>query len=206
MEMFKDSDFAIFQIDGLKPRMAAIRAEIQPSFQAIMDTVKPMVEAATGHVAYVHIAQHRMRTKYAPDITWSAISLNKRGYKNEPHFQLGILDEYVFMYLSVIDHPAGYAEMADAMLADLAELRRLGDDFVFSKDHMAAGYESIQSESLSAAIERLKNVKAGELMIGRVISRESPIWKANPLAYIQETFTILMPLYLTDLAKHGALN
>jgi uncharacterized protein YktB (UPF0637 family) len=37
----------------------------------------------------LYIAQHRRRTRYAPENTWSAISDNKRGYKSQAHLQLG---------------------------------------------------------------------------------------------------------------------
>ncbi len=48
-----------------------------------------------GTELFVHIAQHRRRTVYPPENTWSALSPNKRGYKMQPHFQLGIWGDYV---------------------------------------------------------------------------------------------------------------
>ena len=57
------------------------------------------------HSFYLHIAQHRRRSVYPPEETWAAFGPNKRGYKMDAHFQIGITREYAFVWLSVIDQP-----------------------------------------------------------------------------------------------------
>lgn len=190
MTCFNDQSFEVFDVAGLDERMTAIRATIQPVFADIMAEVSAKLSAQVGYETYVHIAQHRRRTKYAPENTWSAISDNKRGYKSQAHLQLGIWGDYVFMYLSIIDNPAKREVYANDLLAH----HEFPVDFVYSLDHTQPTYYSV-SEGLEAGLQRLHDVKKGEFEIGRVIPRDSVIWQADPRGYILETFDLLMPLY-----------
>ncbi|ETD03748.1 hypothetical protein N568_0111695 [Lactococcus garvieae TRF1] len=105
--MFRKESFEIFDIEGLEMRMQGVRAEIQPIFMEIGEQLKERIsQAFPEQEFYLHIAQHRRRTSNAPENTWSAIGTQKRGYKMEPHFQLGIWQDYVFLYLSIIVSPA----------------------------------------------------------------------------------------------------
>lgn len=190
MTCFNDQSFEVFDVAGLDERMTAIRATIQPVFADIMAEVSAKLSAQVGYETYVHIAQHRRRTKYAPENTWSAISDNKRGYKSQAHLQLGIWGDYVFMYLSIIDNPAKREVYANDLLAH----HEFPADFVYSLDHTQPTYYPVP-EGLEAGLQRLRDVKKGEFEIGRVIPRDSVIWQADPRGYILETFDLLMPLY-----------
>jgi uncharacterized protein YktB (UPF0637 family) len=190
MKLFEDSSFDVFEVAGLDARMAAIRAQIQPIFADVMSEVSRRLTAFTGHETFVHIAQHRRRTKYAPENTWSAISDNKRGYKSQAHLQLGIWSDYVFMYLSIIDNPAKRVAYADYLAAH----HDFPDDFVYSLDHTQPDYFTV-SQGLEAGIQRLHDVKKGEFEVGRIIARKSDIWQGDSEAYILETFEHLFPLY-----------
>ncbi|MDR0922094.1 MAG: DUF1054 domain-containing protein [Lactobacillales bacterium] len=197
MKMFKDSDFDIFKVEGLEPRMVEIRAHIQPIFQELDDYFAEKIQAEIGEATFVHIAQHRRRTAYAPENTWSAISLQKRGYKMEPHFQLGIWGEYVFMYLSVIDQPKGKVAIAESWLAHLDDFSKLSTDFVFSKDHTVPDYFPATSEEVEKALTRLRDVKKGEFEIGRVIPRGAEIFQTPEKArnFMWETYKQLLSIY-----------
>ena len=190
VKVFNDDSFKVFDVEGLDERMVAIRANIQPIFADIMTEVSTRLSAFVGHETFVHIAQHRRRTRYAPENTWSAISDSKRGYKSQAHLQLGIWDNYVFMYLSIIDNPAKREQYAD----DLAKHHDFPEDFVYSLDHTKPEFFSV-TEGLEKGIQRLHDVKKGEFEIGCIISRESTIWQEAPQAYILETFEALFPLY-----------
>ncbi|MGO2384502.1 MAG: DUF1054 domain-containing protein [Pseudolactococcus laudensis] len=190
MKCFNEESFKVFDDEGLDERMVAIRANIQPIFAEIMAEVSARLSDDVGHETFVHIAQHRRRTRYAPENTWSAISDNKRGYKSQAHLQLGIWDNYVFMYLSIIDNPAKREQYADY----LAEHHDFPDDFVYSLDHTKPEFFSV-TEGLEKGIQRLHDVKKGEFEVGRIISRDSKIWQEDPQTYILETFEALFPFY-----------
>lgn len=190
--MFRKESFEIFDIEGLEMRMQGVRAEIQPIFMEIGEQLKERIsQAFPEQEFYLHIAQHRRRTSNAPENTWSAIGTQKRGYKMEPHFQLGIWQDYVFLYLSIIDQPKGQVEYAQKLSSALS----LPKDFVLSKDH--TGSEFYESSQLEEFVTRLKNVKKSELEMGRV-------WKAERfdgqqddviLQEMLETIDDLLPIY-----------
>ena len=190
--MFRKESFEIFDIEGLEMRMQGVRAEIQPIFMEIGEQLKERIsQAFPEQEFYLHIAQHRRRTSNAPENTWSAIGTQKRGYKMEPHFQLGIWQDYVFLYLSIIDQPKGQVEYAQKLSSALS----LPKVFVLSKDHTRS--EFYESSQLEEFVTRLKNVKKSELEMGRV-------WKAERfdgqqddviLQEMLETIDDLLPIY-----------
>lgn len=194
--MFTEKSFAVFEIEGLDERMAAIRAEIQPIFQELNEYFKEKLAPEMNDELFIHIAQHRRRSVHPPENTWSAISRKKRGYKMEAHFQLGIFPEYVFMWLSLIDQPKGKEEMAERLLEHPEWWNNLPEDMVINTDHTICAYEPLTTESMEKALQRLKKVKKSELQIGRVIPKESSLWQ-NPdqaQAYMLETYHLLLEM------------
>lgn len=195
--MFTKASFQVFEEETLDGRMEAIRGKIQPIFQELEDSFKSELEKELHTELFVHIAQHRRRTVYPPANTWSAISQQKRGYKMEPHFQLGIWPEYVFMWLSIIDQPKGKEDMGRTLLANLSLFEELPQDFVISQDHTAADYQKMTTEELEKTLRRLIKVKKSELQIGRVIKKDSLKWQ-DPTScwdYMMETYRLLVPIY-----------
>lgn len=195
--MFNQSSFDIFSINGLEPRMAAIREEIQPIFQRVGEVLEERIAVSTGKPCYLHIAQHRRRTAYAPDNTWCAISTQKRGYKMEPHFQLGIWQGYVYLYLSMIDQPKSKPFLAKFLVENSKELTQLPMQFVFSKDHTEPSFQSITEPAFQQAILRFQNVKKSELEIGQVFLK-SQFQTASNQQMLNDFLSVidaLMPLY-----------
>ena len=193
--MFTQKSFEIFSIDGLEARMSEIRSEIQPIFSEIGQKLLTELSAKISNQEfYFHIAQHRRRTANAPENTWSAISTKARGYKMEAHFQLGIWEDYVFIYLSMIDQPKKQKEYAE-LLTNLSVEKMLTEDFIISKDHTKA--EVFPLSAFSEAAERLGKVKKSELEIGRLWSKERFDGKEDSkiLAEMLETIDQLLPIY-----------
>ena len=193
--MFTQKSFEIFSIDGLEARMAEIRSEIQPVFSEIGQKLLTELSAKISNQEfYFHIAQHRRRTANAPENTWSAISTKARGYKMEAHFQLGIWEDYVFIYLSMIDQPKKQKEYAE-LLTNLSVEKMLTEDFIISKDHTKS--EVFTLSAFSEAAERLGKVKKSELEIGRLWPKERFDGKEDSkiLAEMLETIDQLLPIY-----------
>ena len=159
--MFTENSFAVFDVDGLEERMAAIRQEIQPVFQQLDEVFQQVLEPLLGEELFIHIAQHRRRTANPPENTWSALSRQKRGYKMEPHFQLGIWPEYVFMWLSCIDQPKNEQAIADTLLEHLDRFAQLSPDFVLSGDHTKEKVEELSPENTERLLKRFRDVKKG---------------------------------------------
>lgn len=195
--MFDEQSFAVMTVPGLEERMAVIRSEIQPIFQSIGDQMSERLSKELDQEFYVHIAQHRRRTVYAPENTWAAISPGKRGYKMAPHFQVGIWPEYVFVYLSMIDQPKGKTEMAERLVQKKKVLLELPKDMVISKDHTQPEYFPLTEKNLAPALDRFRKVKKSEFEIGRVFTKESRFWTDPQQALTEMLTTIdeLLPIY-----------
>ena len=197
--MFNEESFKVFEIEGLENRMAAIRSEIQPVFQELNEYFQEQLSPTVGEELFIHIAQHRRRTTHAPENTWSALSRKKRGYKMEPHFQLGIWPDYVFMWLSCIDQPKNEQAIAQKMLDQPELFTGLSPDFKLSGDHTKEAVQDLSAEAVEKLLIRFRDVKKGEFQIGRVIPKDSPLWKKpqEAKAYMLETYQQLLPIYQT---------
>lgn len=195
--MFTKADFTIFETEGLTERMAEIRSQIQPKFQQLDEYFVSELSPLLQQELPIHIAQHRRRTAYAPDNTWSAIGGDKRGYKKYPHFQLAINGEFIAMWLSFIDNPVGEQAMANEFLDNIELFDKLPRDFVISPDHTVNTIVEIATADLEGILTRWRDVKKGEFQIGRVIEKESKLLDDPEAArgYMLETYLELVPLY-----------
>lgn len=198
---FDPGDFATFRIDGLEPRMEAIRSRIGPKFQAIGEALAPELSALSGAEMHVHIAKHARRKTNAPKDTWLAFSANKRGYKQHPHFQIGLFDDHLFLWFALIYELPDKERIATAYLKQPRKTKNMiPDDCVLSFDHTEKA--SVPASALSekdwkTALQRLRDVKSCELLIGRHLTPDHPLVADGPafLAFAGETFAALMPLY-----------
>lgn len=169
--MFTDSDFLIFNDPTLDGRMDKIRATLDPKFEQIAVPMIKMLEAATGETWYSHVAKHRMRTLNAPDTTWVAFSTNKRGYKMLPHFELGLWDDNLYLYLAVESNMK--PKQTDVIYPKLhslaADVAKLPKEFVLSQDHMENQTEPLTE--YTEIVEKFKKVKALDVLVGIKIER-----------------------------------
>ncbi|MFH5182971.1 DUF1054 family protein [Paenibacillus sp. TAB 01] len=101
-EGFTQTDFDVFTVPGLEARMEGIQSRIQPKFKAIGERLVHEAALLSGTEMFLHIAKHARRTVNAPVDTWMAVCHNKRGYKQYPHFQVGLFEDRVFIWLALI--------------------------------------------------------------------------------------------------------
>ncbi|WP_100011091.1 YktB family protein [Lentibacillus sediminis] len=193
---FEEKDFATFSIDGLDERMEAIQTRIQPKFQEIGSELADDLSAKLGNEMYLHIAKHARRTVNPPADTWLAIAANKRGYKKHPHFQLGLFDDHMFIWLAFIYELEGKKEIAEAFVSDFDEIKQLPDDYVISLDHTKR--DSIPLTDLKKKdVERFRDVKKCEFLIGRHLSPDdSKVTNGDKLVEtVKQTYDELLPFY-----------
>lgn len=195
---FTQHDFDTFKIDGLTERMEAIQTRIQPTFQKLGDALIDDVQALVGSEMYVHIAKHARRTVNPPNDTWMAFAGNKRGYKKHPHFQIGLWDDHLFIWLAFIYELPNKTNMAANFLHHIDELDTIiPDDYVISLDHMKKDAVKKQDIDLEKALTRFHDVKKAEFLVGRHIQPNDPILQDQDalLACIKETYQTLIPIY-----------
>lgn len=99
---FTHDDFAVFQIEGLEPRMDALIARVRPKLNELGNELAPVLSALCGEEMFPHVAKHARRTVHAPNDTWVAWGPNKRGYKALPHFQVGMFYSHLFVVFAII--------------------------------------------------------------------------------------------------------
>lgn len=197
-EGFTKNDFDTFKIEGLDARMEAIRERIQPKFQTIGQILTDDLSATIGNEMFLHIAKHARRSVNAPKDTWLAIASNKRGYKQHPHFQIGLFDDHVFIWLAFIYELPNKADIAKTFLKNLKQIKtNVPTDFVVSLDHMKKESIPMEEIDLKKSLERFRDVKKSEFLIGRHIAANDPILLDGSafLNVARETFETLIPLY-----------
>ncbi len=196
---FTQHAFDTFQIDGLEPRMEAIRERIQPVFRDIGQEVAPDLTVATAEDVHVHIAQHARRKVNPPKDTWMAFSPDKRGYKKHPHFQVGLFDDHLFIWLAYIYELPNKQQYASKLLQHTELLTSLPDDFVVSYDHMKKDAVSVHETDIEKGLQRFHDVKKAEFLVGRHIPAEQVhhLSREELLDMIRNTYSHLVPLYKT---------
>lgn len=201
---FTQADFETFHIDGLDERMAAIRERIQPKFKAIGDELADYLTEKTGHDMYIHIAKHARRTVNPPNDTWMAFSYNKRGYKKHPHFQIGLWDDRVFVWLAYIyelPNKQAYARTFLEYEETLADI--IPQDYDVSMNHMKKSNEKWADIHLREKLERFLKVKSAEFLVGKQFAMGDPILQDGE-AFINEVKAIydtLIPVYQLSLGE-----
>lgn len=194
---FTKNDFKAMQTPGLEERMEAIQTQIQPKFREIGEGLATYLSAKTGTEMFLHIARHARRSVNPPDSTWLAVANNKRGYKKHPHFQVGIWDEYVFIWLAFIYETENRQIVVHNFLENLDQLENLPANFSISPDHTEKPTSLIQNTDLTKVLERFRDVKKGEFMVGRIFKPGDAALK-NDEAFTKElekTMDLLLPLY-----------
>ncbi|GIO22343.1 YktB family protein [Oceanobacillus sp. J11TS1] len=193
---FTKEDFQTFLIDGLDERMEAIQNRIQPKFQAIGEELAAYLSEKLDQELYLHIAKHARRTVNPPKDTWLAIADNKRGYKKHPHFQVGLFDDHLFIWLALIYELPNKQKIAESYLEHYDDIKRLPKSFVVSLDHTKKDAISLEALSLKD-LERFRDVKKAEFLIGQHLAYDNPILQNDKELFstITKTYDQLLPLY-----------
>ena len=175
---FTKLDFEVFQIEGLDARMKGIVEHIQPKFKVIGDELVDDLSALANNEMFLHIAKHLRRKVNPPKDTWLAIAANKRGYKQHPHFQLGLFDDRIFIWLAYIYELPAKAEIAKTFLKHQKELSSIiPPNYVISSDHYMKEADKFEDIKFKEVLTRFRDVKKAELLIGRHIYMDDPSYK-----------------------------
>lgn len=193
---FLKADFDTFKIDGLEARMEAIQTRIQPKFRDIGGELTDYLSAQLGNEMYLHIARHARRTVNPPHDTWLAVADNKRGYKKHPHFQIGLFDDHLFIWLALIYELDYKQDIAKAFIQNYDDLKDLPGDYKVSLDHMKN--KSLTVDDLEMKdLERFRDVKKAEFLVGQHLLPEDPRVQdgAALLDVAKQTVDKLIPFY-----------
>ncbi|WP_347860699.1 DUF1054 domain-containing protein [Salimicrobium sp. PL1-032A] len=200
---FDKKDFEVFHIEGLEERMEALRSRLSPKLEDIAQTLAPDLAAQTGEEMFVHVAKHARRSKNPPNDTWAAIANNKRGYKKLPHFQIGLWEDKVFLWLAFIYEAPNKSDIASTFLDDFAEVHQsIPSNYVLSKDHTKNEDLPHNEQNLERVLTRFHDVKKGEFLVGQRFEADERFLK-DEQAFIRaakQTFETLLPIYRKAMA------
>jgi len=199
MYHFTKKDFNVFEVDGLDNRMSALIETTRPKLEKLGEYFSHFLAIHTGETYYPHVAKHLRRTTNPPNDTWVAFSTNKRGYKMLTHLQIGLFGSHVFVLYGVIYESPEKEKVAETLLKKEKMILAL-EDFIMKRDHMQEACEAIEAEALHANILRLKNVKKGELLFGKIYKPGHEALKSDEvfLKEIEDTFLKLIELTSND--------
>ncbi len=195
---FTQDDFDVFTIPGLENRMEALRGNVSPKLEAIATELAPTLTALTGDEMFVHVAKHARRTINPPKDTWAALANNKRGYKQYPHFQIGLWESHLFIWFAVIYESPIKQSYAKILQKHKNKIEKeIPKSFVWSKDHMQPDVIPHEEADLDSLFTRLENVKKAEILCGLTFDRNDPLLKDGQafLVKCEETFQKLHYLY-----------
>lgn len=196
---FTDEDFKVFTVDGLEPRMEALIKMTRPKLEALGHHFSQFLTEHTGETYYPHVAKHLRRKTNPPHDTWVAFATNKRGYKMLPHFQIGLFGSHAFVQYGVIYESPEKQRMAEQWEKNIDHIMQLPETFMMKKDHMKEDYimmSDLSKDDVLTAIDRLKNVKKGELLFGKVYYPEDPALTDDQtfIEEVEKTFLTLLSL------------
>lgn len=195
-----NKDFDVFTTDGLEQRMEALTTNVRPKFQELGERFASFFSVNTGNEFFPHVAKHARRTINPPKDSWVAFSTYKRGYKSLPHFQIGLWNTHLFIWVAIIYEAPEKDAMANRLLQNIEVFDQLPDDFVISGDHMkpdALPLVESKEDTLEELLIRLRDVKKGEFLVGRQIPREEAVTLSSDefVKLTEETFEKLLPIY-----------
>ncbi len=198
---FTDEDFNVFTIDGLDQRMDAIKTIIRPKFETLSQIFTEELSVLTKDPMYPHIAKHARRTINPPNDTWISFSSNPRGYKMQPHFQIGLWETHLFIWYAVIYEAKDKEKKGQRLASQTESIKDLiPSDYVWSLDHMKPDvipHSTLSLDNLNDMFNRLQSVKKAELLCGYQIPREEAVKLSGDqlVEIIRDVFVHLIPLY-----------
>lgn len=198
---FHDKDFDVFAVPGLTERMDALKAHVRPKLEELGKYFAEFLAPRVGEEIFAHVAKHARRTINPPDDTWVAFSTNARGYKQHPHFQIGLWQTHAFVTFGYIYEATGKVAFGQQLQHEAAQIhRQLPGDFVWIPDHTSP--ESIPASEVGVPeierfAKRLREVKRAELLVGARFDRtEVTAWTGSE--FVTRTEAVmeqLLPLY-----------
>jgi uncharacterized protein YktB (UPF0637 family) len=199
---FTASDFQVFDIDGVAPRMDAIRARIRPKLEALGRDLLPDISRIAGAEAFAHVAKHARRTVNPPDDTWVAFALDRRGYKKHCHFKVAVSRSAVrFLFEAGPEH-ADKKRWATAWKRHAPQLvpvlRRAKDLGWFKNEHdeaPAAMLGDLTPDEIARLGDELTRTRDGQVVLGRAVSAGGARSAGRDVVRAaRDTFHLLAPL------------
>lgn len=195
-----EEDFSVFEIEGLEPRMEALKTRVRPKFEAIGGELAPDLSAHFGEELFVHVAKHARRKTNPPNDSWVSFAANPRGYKMMPHFQVGLWSTHAFIQFAIIYECVNKQEFGEKLAKQWPEIKQeIPDHMLWYDDHIKPKpvQHTNMDEKIDTFTRKLTLNKNGELLVGIEIPRSEAIAMTGRafLDRARSTMFELAPLY-----------
>ncbi|MBE6183656.1 DUF1054 domain-containing protein [Heyndrickxia ginsengihumi] len=195
---FTEQDFQVFNIEGLDARMEQLKQTVRPKLEALGAYFTPTLSAITGEEMFYHVAKHARRTINPPNDTWVAFSSNKRGYKKFPHFQIGLWETHLFIWVAIINECPIKDEIGKKLEKKINPIiENIPSHYVWSNDHTKPNASILNKHELQSLFRRMQVVKKAEMLCGLHIPKNQAI-EMSPetlIKTIEDVFIHLLPIY-----------
>lgn len=198
---FTAADFAALEIEGLGPRMAAIKEQVRPKLVGLGQLLAPFLSEQTGIPIYPRVALHARRTVNPPDHTWIAWGSNPRGYKMVPHFQVGLWPTHLFIQAGVLYQAHGRGAFGRTLLDNLAHVRyEIPPHYRWLEDYTQAEgirHSQITDADFARIAHRLQHHKEADCVVGESIPR-AQVLSMTPDAlfeHCRQSMQTLLPIW-----------
>ncbi len=200
---FTEEDFDVFTHDSLEKTMSELKNHARIKLENLGEYFSDYLTEMTDDTHFTHVAQHARRKVNPPIDSWVAFSTNKRGYKMLPHFQIGLFKDHAFCQYGIIYEAPSKEYMADRLINQVDDILNLGDGYFITKNHMKPEkmfIKDLKEDDVKKAIERLKTVKSGELMIGKFYDKNDPVLTSDEafLEELKNVFNTLHTFYVEE--------
>lgn len=196
--MFSQKEFDVFLESTLAGRMEKVRTVIDPQFERLNEFLQPQFNRANVKL-YPHIAKHMRRTVNPPINTWIAFGPGKRGYKKDPHVEVGFWrDRMFFVWLALLGESKGDRQNAERLKNSQVALSRLNDRFYICQDHTNPQIKLANHSSINIAINEYRQIKKDEFLIGQVWRSDDSFFQQKTGDQIKEIEAVigdLLPIY-----------
>ncbi|KIS04217.1 DUF1054 family protein [Paucilactobacillus wasatchensis] len=191
--MFSQADFDVFLEPTLTGRMAQVRAVIDPQFEQLAANLQPFFSQQKIEI-YPHIAKHLRRTVNPPINTWIAFGPNKRGYKKDPHFEIGFWADRMFIWLALLGESKIDAQISSRLLANQQALNELTGDYYVCQDHTQTKIEAASAKTIEMAISGYQRGKKDEFLIGQVWAKDDRFFQNSTAIQIKSIEAVISGL------------
>ncbi|EPZ42999.1 YktB family protein [Alicyclobacillus acidoterrestris] len=198
---FQEEDFQVFSVPGLDARMAAIKQHVRPKLEALGQHFTAFLAPRLGEEVYAHVAKHARRTVNPPNDTWVAFSTNARGYKQHPHFQIGLWQTHVFVTFGYIYESPRKGNFGERLARSADQVHaQIADDFIYVTDHTNPASIPASEVAVGDIVrlgERLQTVKKAELLVGKRWERDTIVQMSGEqfMTAAEAVMAQLVPLY-----------
>lgn len=205
--MFTAADFAVFEEPTLTGHMNKIKTVIDPKFVQLSQHLQSIFTQQSV-VLYDHVAKHMRRTVNPPVDTWIAFGPHKRGYKKDPHLEIGLWPDAIFVWLMVLREGKQHLPRMVESIQASVPLMQAATSLQLSTDHTTADSHCNTPEILATTLQTFGRVPRAEFLIGHVWSRRDFLAQSEVKRqqFIDQTVSQLLPIYqswlITDLASY----